>query len=36
MLPDTLEPGPLLTKAIQRTPLFLGRTIGSIAYPFVA
>jgi hypothetical protein len=36
MLPDTLEPGPLLTKTIQRTPLFLGRTIGSIAYPFVA
>ena len=36
MLPDTLEPGPLLTKAIQHTPLLIGRTVGSIMYPFVA
>jgi len=36
MLPDTLEPGPLLTRTIQRTPVFVGRAIGSVAYPFVA
>ena len=36
MLPDTLEPGPLLTKAIRHTPVFVGRTVGSVAYPFAA
>ncbi len=36
MLPDTLEPGPLLTKVIQRAPVFAGRAVGSVAYPFVA
>ncbi len=36
MLPDKLEPGPLLTKTIQRTPVCVGRTVGSVAYPFVA
>lgn len=36
MLPDTLEPGRLLTKTIQRTPVFVGRTVGSLAYPFAA
>ncbi len=36
MLPETIEPGPLLTKAIQRTPTFVGRTVGSVAYPFAA
>jgi len=36
MLPDTLEPGPLLTKAIQHTPAFVGRTVGSVAYPYAA
>ncbi len=36
MLPDTIEPGRLLTTVIQRTPVFVGRTVGSLAYPFVA
>jgi CelD/BcsL family acetyltransferase involved in cellulose biosynthesis len=36
LLPDTLEPGRLLTQAIQNTPVFVGRTIGSLGYPFVA
>jgi Acetyltransferase (GNAT) domain len=36
LLPDTLEPGALLTKTIQRAPVFVGRAIGSLAYPFVA
>ena len=36
MLPDTLEPGRLLTTTIQRTPVLVGRTVGSLAYPFVA
>lgn len=36
MLPDTLEPGPLLSKAIQHAPAFVGRTVGSVAYPFAA
>ena len=36
MLPSTLEPGRLLTKTIQSTPVFVGRTIGSVAYPFAA
>ena len=36
LLPATLEPGRLLTRAIQNTPVFVGRTIGSLAYPFVA
>jgi hypothetical protein len=35
MLPDSLEPGPLLTGAIQRSPAFVGRTVG-FAYPFAA
>jgi Acetyltransferase (GNAT) domain len=36
LLPDTLEPGRLLTMTIQHTPVFVGRSIGSLAYPFVA
>lgn len=36
LLPDTLEPGRLLTTTIQRAPVFVGRSIGSLAYPFVA
>jgi hypothetical protein len=36
MLPDTLEPGQLLTTMIQRTPVLVGRAVGSLAYPFVA
>ena len=36
MLPDSLEPGPLVAKAIQSTPVFVGRTVGALAYPFVA
>jgi hypothetical protein len=36
LLPETLEPGLLLTKTIQHTPMFVGRTVGSIAYPFIA
>lgn len=36
MLPDKLQPGRLLAKTIQHTPVFVGRTVGSIAYPFVA
>lgn len=36
MLPESLEPGPLITRMIQRTPVFVGRTIGAAAYPFVA
>ena len=36
MLPGTLEPGRLLSKTIQHTPVCVGRTVGSFAYPFVA
>lgn len=36
LLPNTLEPGRLLTEAIQRAPVFVGRTVGSLAYPLVA
>ncbi len=36
LLPDTLEPGRLLTKTIQHAPVFFGRTVGSLAYPYVA
>lgn len=36
LLPDTLEPGRLLTRTIQHTPVFVGRAIGSLAYPFAA
>jgi hypothetical protein len=36
MLPDTIEPGRMLTTVIQRAPVFVGRTVGSLAYPFVA
>ena len=36
LLPSTIEPGPILTRAIQHTPVFVGRTVGSVAYPFVA
>jgi lipid II:glycine glycyltransferase (peptidoglycan interpeptide bridge formation enzyme) len=36
LLPDTLEPGALLTGTIQHTPVFVGRAIGSLAYPFAA
>jgi CelD/BcsL family acetyltransferase involved in cellulose biosynthesis len=36
VLPTRLEPGRLLTKTIQHAPVFVGRTVGSFAYPFVA
>ncbi len=36
ILPNTLEPGRFLTTTIQHTPVFVGRTVGSLAYPFVA
>lgn len=36
LLPRTIEPGRLLSKAIQRSPSALGRTIGSLAYGLVA
>lgn len=36
LLPETVEPGRLLSTAIQRTPSFVGRTVGSLAYPFAA
>ena len=36
LLPDTLEPGRLLTLTIKHMPVFVGRAIGSLAYPFVA
>jgi Acetyltransferase (GNAT) domain len=35
LLPNTLEPGLILAKTIRRMPVFVGRTVGSIAYPFV-
>ena len=34
LLPDSLEPGRLLTRAVQRTPSVVGRTISSLSYPF--
>jgi len=36
LLPHSLEPGRVLTHAIQRMPIFAGRVIGSLAYPFTA
>jgi len=36
LLPDRLEPGRLLTATIQHTPVFVGRALGSLAYPFAA
>jgi hypothetical protein len=36
LLPDSIEPGRLMTRAIQHTPVHVGRAIGSLAYPFVA
>jgi lipid II:glycine glycyltransferase (peptidoglycan interpeptide bridge formation enzyme) len=36
VLPSTLEPGALLATTIQHTPVFVGRAIGSLAYPFAA
>ena len=36
LLPDTIEPGQLLTQTIRHTPVLVGRAIGSLAYPFVA
>jgi hypothetical protein len=36
LLPHSLEPGRILTQAIQRMPVFAGRAIGSLAYPFIA
>lgn len=36
LLPDSIEPGRLLTQTIQHTPVLVGRVIGSLAYPFVA
>ncbi|MFL5828985.1 MAG: GNAT family N-acetyltransferase [Solirubrobacteraceae bacterium] len=35
LLPATLEPGRLLTRSLQRAPAFVGRGIGTLAYPFV-
>ncbi|HME03860.1 MAG TPA: GNAT family N-acetyltransferase [Solirubrobacteraceae bacterium] len=34
LLPDTIEPGRLLTRTIQSTPVFVGRSLGALAYPF--
>jgi CelD/BcsL family acetyltransferase involved in cellulose biosynthesis len=36
LLPDTLEPGRLLSSTIQHMPVLVGRAVGSLAYPFVA
>jgi hypothetical protein len=36
LLPDTLEPGRVLSGAIQRSPVLVGRTMGALAYRFVA
>jgi CelD/BcsL family acetyltransferase involved in cellulose biosynthesis len=36
LLPQTVEPGRLLSTTLQRTPTFVGRTVGSLAYPFAA
>ncbi len=36
LLPETIEPGRLLSTTIQRSPSVLGRTIGSLAYGFTA
>jgi lipid II:glycine glycyltransferase (peptidoglycan interpeptide bridge formation enzyme) len=36
LLPHTIEPGRLLTSTIQHTPVLVGRTVGSLAYPLVA
>jgi CelD/BcsL family acetyltransferase involved in cellulose biosynthesis len=36
LLPDSIEPGRLITRTIQHTPVQVGRAIGSLAYPFVA
>jgi hypothetical protein len=36
LLPETIQPGRVLTQIIQHTPVLVGRTIGSLAYPFVA
>jgi hypothetical protein len=34
LLPQTVEPGRLLSTTLQRAPTFVGRTVGSLAYPF--
>lgn len=36
LLPDSLEPGRLLTAAVRHMPVSFGRTVGSLAYPFAA
>jgi len=36
LLPQTTEPGRLLSSTIQRAPSFVGRTVGSVAYSFAA
>lgn len=36
LLPKSIEPGRLLSATIQRAPSSLGRTIGSLAYAYVA
>ena len=36
LLPDTLEPGRLVTRTIRCAPVFVGRAVGSVAYQFVA
>jgi len=36
LLPDSLEPGRLLTRTIQHTPGLVGRGVGALAYPLVA
>lgn len=36
LLPHTLEPGRLLAQTIKHTPVLMGRTIGALAYRFIA
>ncbi len=36
LLPDSLEPGQLLTRTIQHTPELVGRGVGALAYPLIA
>jgi CelD/BcsL family acetyltransferase involved in cellulose biosynthesis len=36
LLPDSLEPGRLLTRTIQHSPALVGRGVGALAYPLVA
>jgi CelD/BcsL family acetyltransferase involved in cellulose biosynthesis len=36
LLPDTLEPGRLVSQTIKHTPAVVGRTVGTLGYRFVA